>query len=281
MAGHYQNNDEHQRYQKRLSKVEKPDNPSINKVSERENLLKKGVPAVTKSQKIGNTKRALSILVPFILIFLISFYVVSPLSKVSRVVVSGNHNLSAKDVENASSIKNGRYIWGFWNNDQKLLKQAQRNNPQIKKLRVSITGPRSVNVKIAEYPVIGVINHDDRQELLLSNGKYRPVSGKINNYLQYSNFSGSNIHLDIVAREIGKLPEPVRQSISEAIFSPTRLDPDRIKLIMNDGNTVLIKADSIGDKMKYYPSIVSHMNGNGIIDLQYGAYSYNYGDKNK
>ena len=77
------------------------------------------------------------------------------------------------------------------------------------------------------------------------------------------------------------MPKYIRQSISEVSYSPTKLNPDRLKLIMNDGNTVLVRADTLGEKMKYYPSIVSKMKGNGIIDLQYGAYSYNYGNKQK
>ncbi len=48
---------------------------------------------------------------------------------------------------------------------------------------------------------------------------------------------------------------------------------------MTDGNTVLATLKTFGKKMIYYPGIAAQMQTKGIIDLQYGAYSYGYGSK--
>ena len=50
---------------------------------------------------------------------------------------------------------------------------------------------------------------------------------------------------------------------------------------MRDGNTVYGDLNTIGDKMGYYPAIAASMKNKGIIDLQVGAYSYDYGSKDK
>lgn len=281
MANQYDDNDEHLRYIERLKQIEGRSLKTLKKISDREASLNNAVPKVGQRQRIGNGKRVASIILPFGLLLIIALYIISPLSKLSHVQVTGNRELTSKEVQSATAIKPGRYIWWMLKHQGVTLKEAQKQNPQIKRLKVTLTGPRSVRVRVTEYPTIGIINHDGRQQLLLSNGKYRPITGPVNNFLHYSNFDNNYTHLKIAAREIGTLPEYIRQGISEVSYSPTKLNPDRLKLIMNDGNTVLVRGDTLGEKMKYYPSIVSKMQGNGVIDLQYGAYSYNYENKQK
>lgn len=281
MANRYDDNDEHQRYLDRLKKIEGRRHTDSKKISVREANLNHVVPAVGHKQKIGNGKRVVSILLPLIVILLAAAYTISPLSKINSVTVVGNSELTAKQVKNASGLQHGKFIWWKYRHQQATLHQAQKKNPQIKSMRIKLTGFRSIRVSVSEYPIIGIINHHGKQELLFSNGKYRPMSGKVNNFLHYSNFSHNYTHLKIAAREIGKLSPDIRAGISNVRYSPTKVNPDRLKLLMNDGNTVLVRADTLSSKMKYYPSIISQMQGNGVIDLQYGAYSYDYGTNQK
>lgn len=276
MANRYDNNDEHQRYLGRLKKLEGRKHDGHQKISDREANLNQVVPAVGHRQKVGNGRRVVSVLFPLILILMMASYVISPLSKISTVQVVGNSDLSSQQVEQATGIQPGKFIWWKYRHQQETLRQAQKRNPQIKSMKMTLKGIRSVKVKVSEYPVIGIINHHGQQELLLSNGKYRPLSGHVNNFLHYANFARNYTHLKIAAREIGQLSPEIRSGISSVRYSPTKIDPDRLKLIMNDGNTVLVRADTLCEKMKYYPSIISQMQGNGVIDLQYGAYSYAY-----
>lgn len=281
LANHYENNDDHRRYLDRLKKIEGRSLNALKQLDDRESSLNSEVPAVGHRQRVGNGKRLASVLIPLVLLLLVAGYVISPFSKVASVKVVGNDELTSKAVQSATNVRPGRYIWWMLKHQKATLKAAQKRNPQIKNLQMKLTGPRTVQLRVTEYPVIGIINHDGRQQLLLSNGKYRPITGKIDNFLHYANFDHNYTHLKIAAREIGTLPEYIRNSISEVSYSPTKINPDRLKLIMNDGNTVLVRADNLGSKMKYYPSIVSKMKGHGVIDLQYGAYSYNYGNKQK
>ena len=167
MNHHYDDNDDHQRYLQRLKKLENSGLHAIKEIRDRETSLNNEVPAVGYRQKIGNGKRAASILIPFILVLLIAIYMISPLSKVENVRVEGNTEMTSREVQKATNIRPGRYIWWMLRHQGTTLKQAQKRNPQIRTLQIKLTGPRSVRVRVTEYPVIGIINHDGRQQLLL------------------------------------------------------------------------------------------------------------------
>lgn len=265
---------EHERYIKRLSKLERPTQDED--VSERQKTLTQSLPEVTQQQKSGNRRRFFSVVVPFGLILLVCLYIISPLSKVNQVVVRGNDELTAEQVERASRLTPGRYIWNTTRNQEQTLKLAQKNNKQIKSLAFKRTGWRSIQITVAEYPTIGLVSKDGRLQQLLANGQSIPAQKHIKNFINYSGFSKSPVHLKNAAREIGKLPRSVRSAISDVTYSPTTINPDRLILLMNDGNTVYVTADELSSKMKYYPAIVSQMNGRGVINLQYGAYSHGY-----
>lgn len=279
MANDRSGHKEHERYLQRLHQLEKPQMTEND--AERENSLQQSLPELTAKQIQGNRRRFMSVIIPFTVILLVALYIISPLSKIKTVTVVGNHDLTSHEVQTITGIKPGRYIYNVLKEPNVALKQGQKRNPQLKSLKLKRTGLRSVKVTVSEYPIIGVINRKGKQQVLLSNGKYRTPNGSLTNFVTYSNFEKAPVHLKITAKEIGSLPVPVQHSISDASFDPTKLNPDRIRLLMNDGNTVYVTADQLAKKMKYYPQIITKMKGNGVIDLQYGAYSYGYGDQSK
>lgn len=274
MRGQQSGSHEHERYIQRLSKLEK-DAANVD-LSGRQESLNKNLPEIKQRQKTGNRKRFLSIVIPFSLVLLACLYVISPLSKVTKVTVRGNQELTAKQVEQATNLKPGRYIWNTTRHPEQTLKMARQNNKQIKSLAVKITGWRSIKVTITEYPTIGLVNKHGHLERLLSNDQSVPAGKHIDNFVYYSGFEKSPVHLKITAREIGELPRSIRYAISDVTYSPTDINPDRLRLQMNDGNTVYVTADELAKKMRYYPAIVSQMSGKGVINLQYGAYSHAY-----
>ena len=83
------------------------------------------------------------------------------------------------------------------------------------------------------------------------------------------------------ARQIGSLPSAIRDGISEVTFAPTTSDAKRLRIYMNDGNEILVRSDNLNQKMRYYPSIASKMKENGVVDLQYGAFSYSYDNQDE
>ena len=101
------------------------------------------------------------------------------------------------------------------------------------------------------------------------------------NGIAYRRFDGHKKSLATTAAQLGKLKPAIRNGISSVSYQPTKDYPDRVIIYMRDGNTVYGDLNTIGNKMEYYPAISASMKNKGIIDLQVGAYSYDYGSKDK
>ena len=240
------------------------------------------VKGIKHAQQISNTRRVLSVLIPFVIILLLALYIVSPLSKITSIQVTGNQDLTAAKVESAAQIKKGALIWRVLSQQKKLEQTAKKANPQIKSLKVSLTDPQSIRIKVTEYPIIGVIEHNGVNQLLIGNGRLSPVKNhSISNFVRYAGFGHHEKIMQQTARQIGSLPSAIRDGISEVTFAPTTSDAKRLRIYMNDGNEILVRSDNLNQKMRYYPSIASKMKENGVVDLQYGAFSYSYDNQDE
>lgn len=276
-------NQEHQRYARRLAKLEAQSAMAFDR---RRRYQKQGIGSRVKgikhAQQISNTRRVLSVLIPFVIILLLALYIVSPLSKITSIQVTGNQDLTAAKVESAAQIKKGALIWRVLSQQKKLEQTAKKANPQIKSLKVSLTDPQSIRIKVTEYPIIGVIEHNGVNQLLIGNGRLSPVKNhSISNFVRYAGFEHHEKIMQQTARQIGSLPGAIRAGISEVTFAPTTSDAKRLRIYMNDGNEILVRSDNLNQKMRYYPSIASKMKENGVVDLQYGAFSYSYDNQDE
>lgn len=283
MKGDEERNQEHQRYARRLAKLEAQSATAFDRRRRyQEQGIGSRVVGIKRAQRVDNSRRVLSILVPFLIIMLLALYIVSPLSKIKDIQVTGNQDLSAAKVESAAQIKKGALIWRVLIQQKKLEQTAQKANPQVKSLKVSLTGPQSIKIKVAEYPIIGVIEHNGVNQLLIGNGRLTPVENRsISNFVRYAGFEHHEKVMQQTARQIGRLPAAIRGGISEVTFAPTTSDTKRLRIYMNDGNEILVRSDNLNQKMRYYPSIASKMKANGVVDLQYGAFSYSYGTQDE
>lgn len=279
-----QDNDQHLRYNERLAKLEQRSVIALSdhQKKQRRVRLKKQLPKLKKLQFRSNLQRVLSIVLPFTLVLVACLYLISPWSKLTEVTVSGNHYLNSAQVKAATNVKPGRLIWAtLWTSDDRLA-QIQKQNAQIKQVRVHLTGWRSVKVTLKEYQVIGLITINGKERLLLSNGKTRPTGNTtVNQFISYAGFKKHPKMLRTTAKQIGELDSAIKNGISEVTYSPTTLDDERLQLLMNDGNTVYVKASQLKNRMSYYPSIVANTSGNRIINLEFGAYSYKYSAKDE
>lgn len=276
------NRNDNSRYTRRLETIEERNRQlRQHEANHAAHHIGEDVQGIKKVRRVANRHRVLSILLPFLAVLLIALYVISPLSKVNHVQVSGNKEVNAAAVKSATGVHNGRYIWGLIDHADRVQARARQKNHQIKTVRITATGLRSVKVAITENNIIGLVSVHGRQHYLLSNGSQAPVHGRVPNYVTYANFTGHAGCSRKTARQIGQLPRSIREGISEVQLSPTKASPERVKLYMNDGNLVIANISTLGRKMKYYPSIVSSMSGKGVVNIQVGAFSYPYGNNKK
>lgn len=270
---------EHKKYSQRLSELEK------RSAAARQRQLKKKPPKAHIGNKIRgikakrylfNGERVLKLVLLFTVILLLMLYIISPWSKINSLQVSGNNDLSVRQVEKETKIYPGRFIWGVYLSRHHLVKEAKYNNPQIKDLQITVTGPQSVKIVVKENALLGtaVLNNDTYA--VLANGHLQR-SRVAANGTAYKRFDGHKAELEKTAAQIGKLKAAVRNGISSVNYQPTKEYPHRLIIYMRDGNTVYADLNTVGDKLAYYPGIAASMKEKGVIDLQVGAYSYSYG----
>lgn len=274
---------EHLKYSQRLSELEKK-----SAAARRKQLRKKPRKAHIGNQIRGikvkrylfNGERVLKLVFLFTTILLLMIYIISPLSKINSLEIDGNHDLSKEQVQKETKIYPGRYIWGVVFDQHRLAKQAIYNNPQIKSLKVSVTGPQSLRVEVKENALLGTAVIDNDTFAVLANGHLQQTKA-VTNGVAYKRFDGHKKVLEKTAKQIGKLKPAIRNGISSVNYQPTRQYPNRLIIYMRDGNTVYADYNTVGHKMAYYPGIAASMKDRGVIDLQVGAYSYSYDSHDK
>lgn len=207
-------------------------------------------------------------------------YLMSPLSQVNHYKVVGSESLSKKVVLDAAQLKTGQPLLTTLHQADYFSKMAAQRNPQISGLKFELVSDNTIEIKVNEIVKVGYVKAGTHYYPILENGKMltggeadQPVGG----LPLYDNFT-SVANLKLVLAEFGKLPLALRRSVSEIVWSPTKQNNQRLELYMNDGNQVLISANDLASKLKYYPAMAASLdNKTGIADLQVGAYFTPYG----
>ena len=161
-----------------------------------------------------------------------------------------------------------------------LISQRIKNDvATVKDVNISLK-KNVVKFKVTEYDIVGYIQRKNTYYKLTSNGRELNVGQKATNgnYPLFLDFKKKTL-LHEAAQQVGEMPKKVRFGISEIHSSPTKVNPKRVKLVMNDGNEVIGSIDTLAAKMSYYPSMAKALGKKGVIDLEVGAYAYPYNNK--
>ena len=272
---------EHQRYAKRLAELEERSRRAHQQAQQpTKKHISKKLPRLRHHHYRKNGERVFKLVLLFGFVLLLMAYIISPLSKLRTVKVVGNKDLTTASVEKAVKVYPGRFIWGVYLDQGRLCQAARVSQPRIASAKIKMTGPKSMTVTVRENPLIGTAKLGKQEYAVLADGHLQATSAHSTG-TDYRQFDGHRADLKLVARQIGKLKPAIRTGISAVAYQPTKLMPNRIVLYMRDGNTVLANKNTVGEKMAYYPGIAASMKKNGIIDLQVGAFSYDYGSADK
>lgn len=232
-------------------------------------------------QNKNNFKKMVAILCNFIFLLLIIVIVNLPVFNVKSINVLANNSVDKNEIIDDSNISLHKKIFSVLFNKRNIENKIIQNNKLVKNVSINTRNFNEVVIKVDEYPIIGYLYKKDNYHLVLSNGvivKNRIVKQPKLNLPIYLNFKDdSNFHNLIF--QYSKLPISVQEGISQINFSPTKADPERIHIFMNDGNQVYARISSFGRKMKFYSKMASEMTKKGIINLEVGAYSYPFGEK--
>ncbi|WP_048000026.1 cell division protein FtsQ/DivIB [Lactiplantibacillus herbarum] len=239
------------------------------------------LPKLKTQRRRSLFKRVTLLLAIFAVGALVAGYFISPLSHVQRVTVTGTDKLTSSQVKSATKIQSGVALWSVIGHDQRTSQRANQAQAQIGKVTTKLVGVNNVRVTVKEIKIAGYLVTGQNYRRVLENGLIlkstysQPGGGSP----IYANFK-SGSRLEKMIAQYAKLPSAVKHNISEIKYAPSKANAERVHLYMNDGNEVYATITTFANKMAYYPGIVAKMKTRSIINLEVGAYSYSFKNKN-
>jgi cell division protein FtsQ len=243
-------------------------------------VLEDRIPKLKQQRKQKANRRLIFYLSIFFLLLLCVIYFQSPLSNVSSITIEGNRNVSTSEIKKISGLTTKT---SFWKIDNEMVEKKIEEHIEIKNAEVQKVFPNKILIKIEERKRVAYI---------LKNAKYIPI---LENGMLLKNKHGDVVPADApvlvhwkkaediqeMAKELKKLPNSIKNSISEIHHTPEPTDPLHITLFMNDGFEVSATVRNFAKKMLAYPSIVSKLDPTvkGVIHLEVGAYFKAYEQK--
>ncbi|MEI5994864.1 cell division protein FtsQ/DivIB [Candidatus Enterococcus mansonii] len=231
-----------------------------------------------KIKKVRNKRlyRRLTLIVSvFLIAIIIVLYFVSPLSKLGKVTVTGNNSVDSQKIITQSKLESGKSLWEQFG-DRKIYEQKiKRQLPRVKKASIALSGINSFNIKIDEYKVVALESVSGVYHPILENGKVLPeeMAAPESGMPVFQNFQDQSTIQNLM-NSYKKLPENLKQNISEIRYAPSNSNKELINLHMKDTNIVIVNISQLVEKMAYYERIAGQLDKPGTIDMEVGIFSY-------
>lgn len=222
-------------------------------------------------------KRLLILVVIFLVPLLGSLYYISPLSKVSAVVVAENP-LTPKEalIESSQIVKNER-LWPQFFARQRIATAIEKANPRVKKATITLQQWNQLHLHVEEYSESAYLVKGNDYLPILENGTIlqEPQKEVTKGRVIVENFTDETLILETL-KQYKELPEEIQDAISQITYAPSKNNEELLTIFMNDGNQVIVGISKLADHMKYYLQVAKEMSEKGVIDMEVGIYSYSY-----
>lgn len=222
-------------------------------------------------------KRLLILVVIFLVPLLGSLYYISPLSKVSAVVVAENP-LTPREalIESSQIVKNER-LWPQFFARQRSATAIEKANPRVKKATITLQQWNQLHLHVEEYSESAYLVKGNDYLPILENGTIlqEPQKEVTKGRVIVENFTDETLILETL-KQYKELPEEIQDAISQITYAPSKNNEELLTIFMNDGNQVIVGISKLADHMKYYLQVAKEMSEKGVIDMEVGIYSYPY-----
>ena len=222
-------------------------------------------------------KRLLILVVIYLVPLLGSLYYISPLSKVSAVVVAENP-LTPKEalIESSQIVKNER-LWPQFFARQRIATAIEKANPRVKKATITLQQWNQLHLHVEEYSESAYLVKGNDYLPILENGTIlqEPQKEVTKGRVIVENFTDETLILETL-KQYKELPEEIQDAISQITYAPSKNNEELLTIFMNDGNQVIVGISKLADHMKYYLQVAKEMSEKGVIDMEVGIYSYSY-----
>ncbi|EKU94384.1 Division initiation protein DivIB [Alloiococcus otitis] len=237
-----------------------------------------------QSKKISRIK-ATSLILAFSLVFLASFYLLSPLNKIETIQVEGNEKVSDEEVIQSSGLQPASPMVETWLDRSYFGKALLDREDYIQAVTIRMEDYQTLGVKVEEYDLLGQIHVDAEEGSedlydILENKDLTPAQDPRNSVPLLLNFEPESDLFDQLLGELKETNDSVLSQISEIEWLDLDRNPKLLKLNMTDGNQVLINVPYFARRINYYPQLTAAVdNVPGIFDLEAGSFFRPFGQE--
>ena len=267
---------------KELSEKEEKSQKDDRKVKEGKEKKKKEKPENPAKPKIAPVHiwRAVSILVPSVLVLLLSVYLLTPLSTIKNIEVKGNRNTQADDIKQASGIQDSDYTLALLL-DKETYAERIKSNHWIESAKINYQFPTNFTIEVKEFDIVGYYVSGEEYYPILSSGTVEstPVD-RLNlpeTYLTVTFNDEQQVKKLITG--LSTISEDIKSQIQKIELAPSKATADLLKITMLDTDEVLVPLSELSKKLPYYSKIKPQLTEPSVVDMEAGAYSYTIADK--
>ena len=252
------------------------------KVKEEKEKKKKERPEKPAKPKIAPVHiwRAVSILVPSVLVLLLSVYLLTPLSTIKNIEVKGNSNTQVDDIKQASGIQDSDYTLALLL-DKETYAERIKSNHWIESAKINYQFPTNFTIEVKEFDIVGYYVSGEEHYPILSSGTVEstPVDhlNLPETYLTVT-FNDEQQVKELITG-LSTISEDIKSQIQKIELAPSKATADLLKITMLDTDEILVPLSELSKKLPYYSKIKPQLTEPSVVDMEAGAYSYTIADK--
>lgn len=255
------------------------DNPKVKEEKEKKKKEKPEKPAKPKIAPI-HIWRAVSILVPSVLVLLLSVYLLTPLSTIKNIEVKGNSNTQVDDIKQVSGIQDSDYTLSLLWNKEKYAERIKSNH-WIESAKINYQFPTNFTIEVKEFEIVGYYVTGEDHYPILSSGTIDSSPVNLLNlpetYLTVT-FNDEQQVKDLIAG-LSSISEDIKSQIQKIELAPSKATADLLKITMQDTDEIVVPLSELGKKLPYYSKIKPQLAEPSFIDMEAGIYSTSLADK--
>ena len=224
--------------------------------------------------------RAITILIPSLLVLFFSIYLLTPYSTLKNIEVTGTVETNADQIKEASGIRDSDYTFGLLLNKDKHAEMIKSNH-WIESASIHYQFPTNFTIQVKEYGIVAYYVSGEDHYPILSSGTVEtsPVSLVSLPETYMSVLFNDEQQVKTLIEQLAEVSPEIKQAIKTIELAPSSVTSDLLKITMYDTDEVLVPLSELGKKLPYYSKIKPQLTVPSGIDMEVGIYSYSLTDK--
>ena len=224
--------------------------------------------------------RAVTILIPSLLVLFFSIYLLTPYSTLKNIQVTGTVETNADQIKEASGISDSDYTFGLLLNKDKHAEMIKSNH-WIESASIHYQFPTNFTIQVKEYGIVAYYVSGEDHYPILSSGTVEtsPVSLVSLPETYMSVLFNDEQQVKTLIEQLAEISPEIKQAIKTIELAPTSVTSDLLKITMYDTDEILVPLSELGKKLPYYSKIKPQLTVPSGIDMEVGIYSYSLTDK--